>query len=345
MPRRRTYPALLCGQGTRLHTLRERHGRLPKAYYTTNLGAAFLGDSRSLLPLLEPGSIDLVMTSPPFALKRKKEYGNVDADEYVDWFLPFAKEFWRVLRDDGSFVLDIGGSWTPGLPTKTLYNFELLVRLCRDVGFFLAEDFYWFNPAKLPSPAEWVNVRRIRVKDAVNTVWWLSKTPFPKADNRAVLKPYSKSMEHLLANGYRPKLRPSGHDISRHFGHHRGGAIPPNLLSIANTESNSYYLRACRTADLKPHPARFPVALPEFFIKMLTDRSAVVLDPFAGSNVTGEAAERLGRRWLAFELAEPYLRASRFRFEHATPSHMPSRRRRSHQPPSPRQTPLFSLEP
>lgn len=312
----RRYPALLCGHSEgKAGKVSEPQLRLPKPYYSTDLGAAYLGDSLTLLPLVESNSINLIVTSPPFALKRKKEYGNVDAHEYVEWFLPFAKEFWRVLRDDGSFVLDIGGSWNPGLPTKTLYNFELLVRLCGDVGFHLAEDFYWLNPAKLPSPAEWVNVRRIRVKDAIDPVWWLSKTPHPKADNRKILKPYSKSMEELLARGYTPKLRPSGHDISTHFKKDQGGAIPPNLLAIANTESNSYYLRKCREAGLKPHPARYPIGLPEFFIKFLTDKGDVVLDPFCGSNVTGECAEKLGRRWLAFEISEPYLRGSKFRFE------------------------------
>jgi site-specific DNA-methyltransferase (cytosine-N4-specific) len=311
-----SYPSLLCSHTERGKVkVSESKVRLPKPYYSTDLGCAYLGDTLNLLPLIESNSIHLIITSPPFALKRKKEYGNVDANEYVDWFLPFAKEFWRILREDGSFVLDIGGSWTPGTPTKTLYNFELLVRLCRDVGFHFAEDFYWLNPAKLPSPAEWVNVRRIRVKDAIDPVWWLSKTPFPKADNRKILKPYSKSMEDLLEKGYKPKLRPSGHDISTKFGNNRGGAIPPNLLTIANTESNSYYLRACRKTGLKPHPARYPLALPEFFIKFLTEKGDVVLDPFCGSNVTGESAERLGRRWLAFEISEEYLTGSKFRFE------------------------------
>jgi site-specific DNA-methyltransferase (cytosine-N4-specific) len=181
----------------------------------------------------------------------------------------------------------------------------------------LAQDFYWYNPAKLPSPAEWVTVRRIRVKDAVNTVWWLSKSVKPKADNRRVLQPYSKSMLDLLKNGYKPKLRPSGHDISPKFSNNRGGSIPPNLLSIANTESNGTYLRACRDFGIKPHPARFPHPLPEFFVKFLTEEGDLVLDPFAGSNVTGEVAERLNRKWLAIELSADYLAASEFRFREA----------------------------
>lgn len=339
--RARFYPTLLCNApDTRRAKLSEGQARLPKPYYSTSLGTAYLGDSLELLPLVETGSINLIVTSPPFALKRKKEYGNVDADKYIEWFLPFAKEFFRILRDDGSFVLDIGGSWHPGTPTKTLYNFELLVRLCRDVGFHLAEDFYWFNPAKLPSPAEWVNVRRIRVKDAVDPVWWLSKTRHPKADNRKILKPYSKSMLELLTKGYKPMLRPSGHDISTKFQHNRGGAIPPNLLTIANTESNSYYLRACRKLGLKPHPARYPIGLPEFFIRFLTDEGGVVLDPFCGSNVTGECSEKLRRRWLAFEISEMYLKGSKFRFEQPL-SH--ARKKMRIPADEPRQPSLFKI--
>ena len=282
-------------------------------YYHTDEGAAFLGDSEKLLSHIPSGSVDLIMTSPPFALVRKKDYGNVDASKYVDWFRPFSDQFWRILKPEGSLVLHIGGSWEKGQPTRSLYHYQLLISLCE--RFHLAQEFFWYNPSKLPSPAEWVNVRRIRAKDAVEHVWWLSKTPFPKADNRKVLKSYSSSMLQLLKNGYKAKLRPSGHDISGNFQVNRGGSIPPNILIIANTESNSYYLRACRAAEIKPHPARYPSKLPEFFIEFLTEVGDLVVDPFGGSNVTGEVAEKLRRRWLSFELVEEYLRGSIFRFE------------------------------
>ncbi len=283
-------------------------------YYQTQKGAAYLGDSLSLMQQIPDNSINLVMTSPPFALKRKKEYGNVHAREYVDWFLPFAEQMKRIITDDGSIVIDIGGTWNKGQPTRSLYHFKLVVTLVEELGLHLSQEFYWYNPAKLPSPAEWVTVRRIRAKDAVNTVWWLSKTPFPKANNRNVLKPYSDSMKSLLKNGYKAKMRPSGHDISDNFSQDNGGAIPPNLIELANTDSNSYYQQACREHGIKPHPARFPHGLPEFFIKFLTDPGDTVVDPFAGSVVTGDVCENFDRYWLAFELEEKYLRASKFRF-------------------------------
>jgi site-specific DNA-methyltransferase (cytosine-N4-specific) len=265
-------------------------------------------------------SVDLIMTSPPFGLVRKKDYGNADADEYVDWFRPFAASFRRVLRETGSLVIDIGGAWIPGQPTRSLYHFKLLIMLCDEFGFHLAQDFYWWNPSKLPTPAEWVTVRRIRVKDAINCIWWLSPTPWPRANNRRVLQPYSDSMRELLRNGYKAMKRPSGHDISEKFTIDNGAAIPPNLLAIPNTESNSFYLRYCRQHGLRPHPARFPAELPEFFIRMLTDPGDFVFDPFAGSCVTGEVCERLERRWLCCDLVEEYLQGALGRFVEQRPA-------------------------
>ncbi len=284
-------------------------------YYSHNYGAVYLGDSQELIKSIPDSSINLILTSPPFALTRQKEYGNQSAEKYIEWFLPFAYEFKRVLTDNGSFVLDLGGAYLPGNPVRSIYQYELLVRLCKEVGFFLAQEFYHYNPARLPTPAEWVTVRRIRVKDSVNAVWWLSKTPYPKADNRKVLKPYSKSMKQLLKNGYKAKMRPSGHDISNSFQKDNQGAIPPNLLEIANTESNSVYLRRCKAVGIQPHPARFPQGFAEFFVKFLTEEGDLVLDPFAGSNTTGFVAETWQRQWISFEMSEDYVIGSRYRFE------------------------------
>lgn len=285
--------------------------------YRTVHGEAWCGDALDLLAGLDDDSVNLVMTSPPFALLRKKEYGNEEQHDYIDWLAEFAALVQKKLAADGSFVLDLGGAYQRGVPTRSLYNFRIPIRFCDDLGFHLAEDFYWFNPAKLPSPIEWVNKRKIRVKDAVNTVWWFSKTEWPKADVTKVLAPYSDRMKKLLEDPdafYRPKDRPSGHDIGASFARDNGGAIPSNLLQIPNTDSNGGYLRGCKTVGAKGHPARFPAKLPEFFIKMLTEPGDLVIDIFAGSNTTGQVAESLGRRWKAFELSQEYLAASAFRF-------------------------------
>jgi DNA modification methylase len=286
----------------------------PTTFHKTDLGRIVHGDSLDVLAPFADNSVDLIMTSPPFGLVRKKDYGNVEAHEYVEWFRPFGKEFKRILKDNGSLVIDIGGAWIKGYPTRSLYHFKLLILLCEEFGFHLAQDFYWWNPSKLPTPAEWVTVRRVRVKDAINTVWWLSKTPWPKASNRRVLQPYSPSMVQLLEKGYRAKKRPSGHDISEKFSIDNGAAIPPNLIAIPNTESNSFYLRYCEEHGFKPHPARYPSELPEYFVRMLTDPGDIVVDPFAGSCVTGEVCERLNRSWCCVELLEEYCEAALGRF-------------------------------
>ena len=288
-----------------------------KPLYHTTRGQAYVGDSLQLLAELPDASIDLVMTSPPFALQRQKTYGNVEETGYVDWIKPYGQQVFRVLKESGSFVLDLGGAYRSGIPSRSLYNFRVLLAFCDEIGFHLAEDFYWFNPAKLPSPIEWVNKRKMRAKDAVDTVWWFSKTEFPKADVRKVLAPYSERMKKLIDDPesfYTPKRRPSGHDISGGFGKDNGGAIPTNLLSIPNTDSNSSYLRLCKEFGLERHPARFPWELPAFFIKMLTDEGDVVLDIFGGSNTTGFVAEALKRQWLTFEINQDYLTSSAFRF-------------------------------
>jgi site-specific DNA-methyltransferase (cytosine-N4-specific) len=281
--------------------------------YTTRWGRAYRADALDVLRRLPSDSAALVITSPPFALRRKKAYGNVAATEYVDWFWPFAEEIYRILRPEGSFVFDLGGAWNPGRGTRSLYQYELVLRLSRT--FHLAQEFYWYNPSKLPTPAEWVTIRRTRVKDAVNTLWWFAKTETPNADNRRVLKPYSSSMKRLLRDGYKTARRPSQHDISPHFRRDNGGAIPPNLLAIPNTRSCDPYIRQCRSMGLPVHPARFPPGLAGFFIRFLTEPRDQVIDPFAGSNVTGYEAEALKRRWLSIEINADYVAGSQLRFD------------------------------
>lgn len=293
------------------------NNNLHNPVYTTEYGQSYLGDSYELLKHLSSNSVDLIVTSPPFALQRQKSYGNEDQESYVDWLLGFAPEIKRVLKETGSFVVDLGGAYQKGIPVRSLYNYRLLIRLCDEFEFKLAEEFFWFNPSKLPSPIEWVNKRKIRVKDSINTVWWLAKTNFPKADVTKIRVPYSERMKKLLKNAdsyYTPKVRPSGHDISDRFAKDNGGAIPSNLLEISNAESNSQYLRLCKEVGIKGHPARFPEKLPAFFINYLTEPGDLVVDIFSGSNSTGHAAEELLRKWIVFEKDREYIAASVFRF-------------------------------
>lgn len=312
----------------------------PIPAYQTEFGQAYCMDTLDLMRSMKDRSVNLIMTSPPYPLIKKKEYGNEDADRYVQWFLTFASEFKRILADDGSLVINIAGAYERGQPTRSLCHFEVLLRLCRDpFNFHLAQEFYWFNPAKMPAPAQWVTVRRVRVKDSVEPIWWLSKRPDPKATNRNVLVPYGDAMKTLLKKGYNDGRRPSGHDVSKKWGRDHGGAIPSNvieeslpddeimamweemlnphnsnLIRMSNTSSNDRYRRLCKQAGVKAHPATFPLNLPKFFIKFLTNPNDIVFDPFGGSGTTGSAAQLEGRRWITCDNNSEYVAASRFRF-------------------------------
>jgi site-specific DNA-methyltransferase (cytosine-N4-specific) len=297
--------------------------------YTTDLGKAFCCDSLSFLPTLPDASVDLVVTSPPYALHFKKEYGNADQRDYVKWFLPFAAEIRRLLKDNGSFVLNVGGAWTGGAPVRSLYHFRLLLALCDEIGFHLCQEFFWYNPAKMPAPAEWVNVRRMRVKDSVEYIFWLSPTEFPKADNSRVLQEYSADMQRLIKRGIKQTKRPSGHNIKTTFAADRGGSIPPNLIECGNNESNSRYIKESKANGKKVHPARFPSELPRFFIDFLTEPGDLVVDPFAGSNTTGAVAERLGRRWISVERDRHYAADSELRFAEPNGSEPTGKRQRA----------------
>lgn len=285
--------------------------------YRTALGEQQEGDSLGLLKALPAASVDLILTSPPFALLRKKPYGNKPQTEYVQWLSAFGEAAKRVLKPTGSLVMELGGAYQQGRPVRSIYNYRVLVEFCDALEYRLAEEFFWHNPARLPSPIEWVNKRKIRAKDSVSPIWWFSLTDEPKADVRRVLVDYSPSMKELLDDPegyYKPKKRPSKHNVGKAFAKDNGGAIPSNLLRLSNTESSSVYLRACKLLSQAPHAARFPAGLPRFFVRFLTQPGDLVLDIFSGSNVTGKVAEEEERRWLACELEPRQARLSAVRF-------------------------------
>lgn len=262
------------------------------------------------------GEVQMVFTSPPFPLNRKKRYGNKVGDEYLSWLESLASPLGDLLTDDGSIVVELGNAWEPGEPVMSTLALKALLKILESGGFYLCQQFVVHNPARLPSPAQWVNVERIRVKDAYTNVWWMSRTPRPKADNRRVLSDYSPAMKKLIERGrYNSGTRPSQHNIGEtSFLTDHGGAIPPNVLTIANTKSTDAYRAYCKEHDLKLHPARMPADLAEFFIRFLTDENDIVYDPFGGSNTTGAAAEALGRQWFATEPDSDYIASSRGRF-------------------------------
>jgi hypothetical protein len=310
------------------------------AAHRTKLGAYYVGKAESFLrrgpgPGLR-GKVQLVLTSPPFPLNNKKSYGNLEGEEYRDWFVGLAPLFSELLTPDGSIVIEIGNAWTPGRPVQSLLPLECMLGFVNSprAKLRLCQQFVCYNPARLPSPAQWVTIERIRVTDSYTNVWWMAKSDKPKADNRRVLRPYSKSMKALLKRqNYNKGKRPSEHQISKDgfLRRHRGSIQPnmleleampgatsvrhPNAMRIPNTGSNNFFLRECRERGITPHPARMPAELAAFFIAFLTEPGDLILDPFAGSNTTGFVAELLGRKWVSIEANEDYAIQSRIRFE------------------------------
>ena len=295
----------------------DTHTRLS---YSTDRGMMLQGKAESALrsPLLDSylGKVALIFTSPPFPLNRKKAYGNLTGKTYERWLAGFSRPFVEFLKPDGSIVIEIGNSWNPGEPTMSTLGLQSLLRFLDYGKLNLCQQFVCQNPARLPSPAQWVNVERIRVKDAFTHIWWMSPTARPKANNRNVLTPYSDSMRKLLATKtYNSGHRPSEHSIgTESFLRDNGGAVPPNVITAANTRASDPYLAYCKENDIRPHPARMPEQVARFFIEFLTEPDDIVMDPFAGSNVTGAVAEALGRQWISIEAKNEYAEASISRF-------------------------------
>ena len=310
-----------------------------ETYYKTKYGKLLLGDSIKLIKGKLSNKlnrkVNLLITSPPFPLNNKKKYGNLQGNEYKEWFKSLASIFEDLLADDGSIVIEIGNAWEPERPVQSLLHLESLFSLVKDSNLRLMQEFIVYNPSKLPSPAQWVTVNRIRTVDSYTHVWWLAKSDFPKADNKKVLRPYSKSMIALLKkNSYNSGKRPSEHVISeKGFLKDHGGSIshnffelepldekrevrlPHNVLSFSNTSSNDYFQKQCRKENIIPHPARMHAGVVNFFIDFLTDENDFILDPFAGSNTTGYCAEKRQRQWMGIEIDPDFANQSIYRFE------------------------------
>ena len=295
----------------------------PFMLYTTSLGRFYLGRSEDALELPElrriSGKVNLILTSPPFPLNRKKAYGNLQGSTYLHWLASFAERLRELLSPTGSVVLELGNAWEKGQPTFSILPIKALLAFQEAGRFHLCQEFICYNPAKLPTPAQWVTVERVRAKDAFTRVWWMSKTARPEADNRRVLQPYSVDMQRLLERQtYNAGTRPSEHVIRPDtFLTDHGGSIPSNVFVIANTSSQDPYLRYCRNRKIVPHPARMPLDLASFFVKFLTKPGDLVFDPFAGSNVTGLAAEQLQRKWIGIDSDPLYSLSSAARFPNA----------------------------
>jgi DNA modification methylase len=305
----------------------------------TGHGMLVRGDSvkiirEHLLPEFK-GKIDLILTSPPFPLNQKKKYGNEQGEAYKQWFTELAPLYKELLSKNGSIVMEIGNAWEPHRPVQSLLHLECLLGFVKAADLRLIQEFICYNPSKLPTPAQWVTVNRIRTVDSYTHIWWMAKTDTPRADNTKVLRPYSKSMQKLLKRGtYNSGTRGSEHRISKTgFLKDHGGSIahnffemeaiepdrdvrlPHNVLSFSNTNSNDYFMRTCRAKGITTHPARMSMGVADFFIEFLTKPGDLVMDPFAGSGTTCYAAEKAGRKWIGCEVDPEYIKQVKIRMK------------------------------
>lgn len=306
--------------------------------YKTELGKYYLGECEKVIPKLKlKNKVQLILTSPPFPLNNKKKYGNLNGQEYLEWFANLAELFSSVLAPNGSIVVEMGNSWEKDRPVQSLLHINSLLSFVNNekAGLRLCQEFVCHNPARMPSPAQWVTINRIRVVDSFTHIWWMANSDYPKADNRRVLRPYSKSMKKLLKSGkFNSGKRPSEHVVSeKGFLTDNNGSIshnvielepinedkelrlPYSMFSISNTKSNDFFTKTCKKRNIVPHPARMQPELASFFIEFLTDENDLVLDPFGGSNTTGFCAEKLNRRWISIDADRNYGVQSQIRFE------------------------------
>jgi len=263
------------------------------------------GDCLEVMKTIEDCSIDLIMTSPPYA-DQIKNYGKrvktVDPEHYLEWFIPRAKEMHRVLKDTGSFVLNISDKLVGKY--QNLFVFKLVIALCEQVGFHLVRDYIWYNPATPPNVFSRGNMGR--TKKSHEYCFWFSKSDSWTFNMDPIRKPYSKDMQRFLegkGKGDRSdNTRPSRHSfkLDQKWQNH-GGADPGSVLTIGNTSSNDAFHKLCKAAGIS-HPARYPQKLVEFFLLAGSNEGDTVLDPFAGSGTTAVVAQRLNRKWICIEL-------------------------------------------
>lgn len=287
----------------------------PTTIFVTPEGCALWAMAEDMASVVDHGSVRLLLTSPPYSLNTKKSYGNEDAGDYVDWLCRIVEALMPVMAADGSIVLNLGDAWTRGSPTVSLYQERTIIALQDRLGLHLCQKLMWHNPSAMPVPSNWVGVERIRLKNAVEMLWWLSPSERPYSDNRSILEPYSDAMRSLIARGgSTPARKPSGHaQREGSFSVDNGGSIASNLFRIANTGDQAY-ARSCRDAGLPVHPARMPAELARKAVSFLSREGEIVADPFGGSGTTARAAQDLGRRWITTEACREYIEGARTRF-------------------------------
>lgn len=251
----------------------------------------YLGDSKKELAKLNDNSVDLIVTSPPYADQRKDTYGGIHHDKYVEWFLPISKQLLRVLKPSGTFVLNIKEKVVDG--ERSTYVMELILAM-RKQGWLWTEEFIWHK--KNSYPGKWPN----RFRDSWERLLQFNKERHFNMYQEEVMVPmgdWAKTRLKKLSNT--DKIRDAS-KVGSGFGKNisnwidRDKAYPTNVLHLA-TECNN-----------KNHSAAFPEELPEWFIRLFTKQNDTVLDPFMGSGTTLIVANRMKRHSIGIDIVPEY---------------------------------------
>jgi len=286
--------------------------------WETELGQVLWGTAEKASAVIEPGVVDLIYTSPPYPLLQPKEYGNLNSSDWLKWMGDLSELWSGLLANTGSLVVNIGSISQAGKPFKDPYAARFQLDLIDRLGLHLVDEHYWHNPAKLPSPVQWVSVQKKRLKNTVEHVLWFAKSDQFKSNNdnvREAESPHTtRYRKNALASGKGLGKRPGGSVAGKGFLKSNGTAIPSVLQVQSHEGPHSRYRRACKTAGIKPHPAISPLALPDRFIRLTTEPGDLVYDPMAGSLATCYAAELLGRKWIGSEPSAHYIAGGTLRF-------------------------------
>jgi site-specific DNA-methyltransferase (adenine-specific) len=249
------------------------------------------GDVREILPEMPASSVNLIVTSPPYADSRKKTYGGIHPNKYVEWFLPITEELKRTLKPEGSFILNIKEKTVNG--ERHTYVIELVLAM-REQGWLWTEEYIWHK--KNCYPGKWPN----RFRDAWERCLHFTKQKQFKMYQERVMVTVGDWAERRLSRLSDTDLRRDESKTSSGFGKNvsrwRGRKLvyPTNVLHLATECSN------------KNHSAAFPLALPIWFIRLFTDEGDIVLDPFVGSGTTAIACKRLNRRYIGIDISKEY---------------------------------------
>ncbi|MFF4601513.1 DNA-methyltransferase [Streptomyces sp. NPDC001339] len=241
----------------------------------TDGGTLTQGDAVAFLRTLPDAAARLVVTSPWFTGPAEASSADPAGAGFTAWLDPFLTEIARVLKPDGSLVMELGCTWAEDRPVRTVQNFAAISGLLARGDWHLLQEFYWYNPDLLTSRDEWVHQRRVRFDECVTMWFWLARTPEVPVDTR--------------------RVRGFQNNLTRPFG---------NFLAIGDSHADYPYLDEVAGERTRAHADRFPVAVPEYFIRLLTEEGELVVDPFAGIGSTALAAVSHGRAWACNDFSE-----------------------------------------